>query len=62
MTDKITLQVNTAGAWKNVAQFDAARRVDVTLAVDQLAAALGGDTRWCYLHADGTREWLGVGK
>ena len=54
----ITLQVNTAGSWKNVARFDAARRAEVIKAVDNLGGILGASARWCLLYESGTREWL----
>lgn len=46
MSDKITLQVNANGAWKNVADFDASHRAEVTAAVDFLATALGSGAWW----------------
>lgn len=54
----ITLQVNTAGAWKNVARFDAARRLEVIAAVDKLGGILGDSATWCLLFDGGVREWL----
>jgi hypothetical protein len=61
VTDKITLQVNTSGAWKNVTDFDADRRAAVMAAVDTLAFAIGTHARWCFMHADGKREGLRAG-
>lgn len=54
----ITLQVNTAGAWKTVARFDASRRADMIKAVDTLGGILGAGTKWCLLFESGKREWL----
>ena len=59
--DKITLQVNTSGAWKNVVDFDLTRYAEVVAAVDKLAFAIGTHARWCLLYANGTREWLRAG-
>lgn len=53
-----TLQVNTNGAWKSVASFDAARREDVIAGLSGLAQQLGESVTWCLLHDDGKREWL----
>lgn len=55
--DKITLQVNSTGAWRNVIQFDAARLVRVRVILRMLSRALGG-ARFCLVHVDGKREWL----
>lgn len=55
------LQINTAGAWKNVVTFDAARRAEVVKAVGNLAGILGDGARWCILHEGGRREWLSFG-
>lgn len=53
------LQVNTSGAWKNVVEFDAARRDEVLKALRVLQSALGQTVRWSILHDNGlTREWL----
>jgi hypothetical protein len=55
--DKITLQVNTSGSWRNVIEFDAERRARVVLALHMLSRELGG-ARFCLLLPDGKREWL----
>lgn len=55
--DKITLQVNSTGAWRNVIEFDAVRRDNVVQALWVLSQALGG-ARFCLMHPDGKREWL----
>jgi hypothetical protein len=54
----ITLQINTAGAWKNLVQFDDAEREEVLTGLKGLAQALGDRASWCLLHDDGHREWL----
>lgn len=54
------LQVNVAGSWRNVVDFDASRRDAVTGALPQLARALGGKARWCIVDDLGKREWLGT--
>ncbi|WP_148667839.1 hypothetical protein [Mizugakiibacter sediminis] len=52
--------MNESGAWRRVVEFDASQREAVLAALPPLARALGGGARWCVLHADGTREWLGT--
>ena len=53
------LQVNTNGAWKNVVEFDAARRTEVIEALQVLRDALReDDPKWCLLSDSGKREWL----
>ena len=52
------LQVNTAGAWKNVAGFDSARKGEVVAAVNNLSGILGPRVKWCVVHDNGDREWL----
>lgn len=54
----ITLQINTTGAWRNVLQFEPARRGEVVKAAAGLASAAGSDVSWSLLHANGKREWL----
>lgn len=54
----ITLQINTAGSWKHMLQFEPARRTEILQALGVFASVLGDTTRWCLLHQDGTREWL----
>lgn len=52
------LQVNTAGAWRNVIEFTPAQALKVLQAVKILQTALGDRAKWCVLHDDGQREWL----
>lgn len=52
------LQINTAGSWKNVVEFDARRKTEVVKAVENLAGVLGDSASWCILHDNGHREWL----
>jgi hypothetical protein len=55
----VKLQLNTSGAWKNVAEFDEARRWEIVQAVKALDEAIGdGKPKWCLVHDDGKREWL----
>lgn len=58
MSDQNTLQVNTSGAWKNVAQFDRACTANVIDAARVLSQALGGQAKFCVVAPDGTREWI----
>jgi hypothetical protein len=51
------LQVNTAGAWRNVVRFEAAMRPKVIEAVAVLSSAVP-DATWCIVHPDGKREWI----
>lgn len=51
------LQVNTAGAWRNVVRFEAAYRPKVIEAVALLSSAVP-DATWCIVHPDGNREWI----
>lgn len=53
------LQANQSGAWRNVADFDAARRDAVLRALPELARAIGDGCRWCIVDDQGKREWLG---
>jgi hypothetical protein len=53
------LQVNTAGAWKNLAEFDELRRWEVEQAIKALDEALGdGKPKWCVVDDNGKRQWL----
>lgn len=55
------LQVNTAGSWRNVVEFDQARREEVLAALRVLAVALGPKTaKWCFVLDNGNRVWLSV--
>ena len=54
---ELQLQVNTAGAWKNVVRFEPARRPQVIEAVAILSRPVPAAT-WCIVHADGRREWI----
>lgn len=54
------LQVNTAGAWKDVCHFEAARKAEVAKAVAQLASIAGVKATWSVLHDNGKREWIGL--
>lgn len=54
-----TLQANNSGAWKSVLDFDADRRDMVVAALHLLGEAAVRTPRWCLLHKDGSREWLG---
>lgn len=54
---QLTLQVNNAGAWKNVVAFDRARKPEVLGAVSRLAGVLP-DAKWCLLSEDGKRDWI----
>lgn len=54
----ITLQINTAGAWKNVVQFDESQREGVLDGLKGLAQALGPKVTWCLVDENGKREWL----
>lgn len=47
------LQVNTAGAWKDVCHFDTARKAEVAKAVSQLAGIVGVSAKWSVLHDNG---------
>lgn len=53
----ITLQVNTAGAWRNVLTFASHRAPAIREAVKGLQSAAGPAVKWCFLD-DGHREWL----
>ncbi len=50
------LQINTSGAWRNVADFDASDREGVVRAVGALSGLV--KSKWCMLHDDGKREWI----
>lgn len=53
------LQVNTAGAWKHILDFDQARRAQVLTALEALASALGHDKgKWSFVDDKGNRQWL----
>ena len=53
------LQVNTAGAWKDVVTFDALRTNDVVAALEPLAIVLGPEVKWCLVSDDNSkRNWL----
>lgn len=53
------LQVNTNGAWKDVADFDKSRAAEVLEAVRMLDTALGaGRAKWCIVNDTGHRKWL----
>lgn len=54
------LQVNTSGAWRNVVDFDKARKQEVVDAVRSLDAALGERVKWCLVQDDDSREWLNL--
>lgn len=51
------LQINTAGAWKNVVAFEAAKEREVESAVHRLAGAVP-DAKWCVVDDLGNRRWL----
>lgn len=53
-----TLQINTAGSWRNVLSFEPARRDEILGGLAALAGVLGKGARWCLLRQDGKREWL----
>lgn len=58
-TDKVKLQLNTSGAWKDVASFDEAQSSEVVQALDRLDRAVGrGAIRWCLVDLNGVRSWL----
>ncbi|MGA7438607.1 MAG: hypothetical protein WBW32_10840 [Luteibacter sp.] len=57
MNRMITLQVNTAGAWRNVLTFASHRAPAMREAVKALQAAADTTAKWCFLD-DGRREWL----
>lgn len=53
------LQVNTAGAWKHILDFDKSRREEVLTAVRVLADAIGKDrAKWSFVDDKGNRQWL----
>lgn len=52
------LQVNTAGSWKDVIEFDAARRWEVIDATRMLSLALGHSAKFALVDDNGKREWL----
>lgn len=52
------LQVNTAGSWKNVVEFEAKDRAAVQAAAGLLARILGASAKWCIVDDFGHREWL----
>jgi hypothetical protein len=54
----VKLQVNTAGAWKALVEFDAERRAEVVRALHRLDSALGCGAKWSLVNDDGEREWL----
>lgn len=55
------LQVNTAGAWKHILDFDQARREEVLVALRVLADAIGPDrAKWSFVDDKGKRQWLEV--
>lgn len=54
----LTLQINTTGAWRSVVSFEASRRREVARAIRHLARVLDPSPKWCFLSADGRREWL----
>lgn len=56
-SSQLTLQVNTAGAWKNVCKVDRARARDVRDAVVRLAGILP-DAKWCLRDPQGGRDWI----
>ena len=51
------LQINTAGAWKNLFDFDANRAAEVEDAAAALSRAAGG-VNMAVLDDDGTRRYL----
>ena len=53
------LQINTSGAWRNVVEFDAARKAEVVRAARILGGILGDSASWSIVRDDGKREWLG---
>lgn len=56
------LQVNTAGSWKAIVDFDSDRREEVVRALHRLDSALGPGAKWSLVHDDGKREWLQLAK
>lgn len=58
MNRKLTLQINTAGAWKNVVTFDKDKREPVLAAAGLLARILGPSTKWALIDEFGHRQWL----
>lgn len=55
------LQLNTAGAWKHLVDFDQSRREEVLVALRVLADALGpNNPQWSFVDDKGEREWLEV--
>jgi hypothetical protein len=57
----VKLQVNTNGAWKDIAEFadGPTHRAEVIKALQALMAALGpGKCKWCLVDDKGNREWL----
>lgn len=54
------LQINTSGAWKDVAPFDAAQLAEVEAAVARLVPALG-DSQFAVLRDDGQRLYYREG-
>ncbi|WP_424682952.1 hypothetical protein [Frateuria sp. YIM B11624] len=58
----IILQINTAGAWREVLHFEPENREKVLAGLAALAGVIGDSARWCLLHQGGRhhgkREWL----
>lgn len=58
------LQMNTNGAWRNVVEFEPARRSEIRRAAAYLSAVLDGKCKFCIEQADpdgrsrGKREWI----
>ena len=53
------LEINTAGAWKTVCEFDAGRLREVLDAVEILAAVVP-DANWSVRDDNGVRRWLHI--
>lgn len=56
--ERLTLQINTSGAWRNVCKFDPSRRDEVVAAAKVFGQVLGDGVSWGLLHPNGTRAWL----
>ena len=53
----IQLQVNTAGAWRNVLSFERSDRHRVIQAI-AILSSVAPRASWCLVHANGEREWI----
>lgn len=53
------LEINTAGAWKTVCEFDAGRLREVLDAVEIFAAVVP-DANWSVRDDNGVRRWLHI--